>query len=95
MIFINAKDFSTFYLNKTTQIHKHHIRKRFRVPEGGILGFGPSAENKPRAGVMKISGDDKTLERLDSHVPVHNLAQERNVGCINYGLTITGKFIVL
>ena len=68
----------------------------FEYQKGAIFGFGPSAENEPKAGVMKISGiDDETLQRLDSNVPVHNLAQERNVGCINYGLSITGKFIAL
>ena len=35
--------------------------------------------------------DSNTLDKLDTHVQVHNLAQERNVGCINYGLAISGK----
>ena len=66
----------------------------FDYQRGAIFGFGPSAELEPRGGVMKVSTvDDKTLKTLDDNVPVHNLAQERNVGCINYGLSISGKFV--
>ena len=40
---------------------------------------------------MKLCNtDSNTLDKLDTHVQIHNLAQERNVGCINYGLAISG-----
>ena len=41
---------------------------------------------------MKLCNtESNTLDKLDTHVQIHNLAQERNVGCINYGLAISGK----
>ena len=64
----------------------------FDYQRGAIFGFGPSAELEPRGGVMRIKDvDEDTLKTLDDNVPVHNLAQERNVGCVNYGLSISGK----
>ena len=63
----------------------------FKLQKGAIFGFGPSSEMQPSMGALKVSGvDDETLKKLDSNVAVHNMAQERNVGCINYGLSISG-----
>ncbi len=63
----------------------------FDLQKGAIFGFGPSSEMQPRMGVLKVSGlDNESLKKLDSNVDVHNMAQERNVGCINYGLSRSG-----
>ena len=60
--------------------------------KGAIFGFGPSAELEPTGNVLKLCNtDSNTLDKLDTHVQIHHFAQERNVGCINYGLAITGK----
>ena len=64
----------------------------FNTQKGAIFGFGPSAELEPTGNVLKLCNtDSNTLDKLDTHVQIHHFAQERNVGCINYGLAITGK----
>ena len=65
----------------------------FITQKGAIFGFGLSAELELTGNVLKLccNTDSNTLDKLDTHVQVHNLAQERNVGCINYGLAISGK----
>lgn len=35
--------------------------------------------------------DEKTISKLDENVKVHNIGEERNVGLINYELSIRGK----
>ena len=64
----------------------------FDTQKGTIFGFGPSAELEPTGNVLKLCNtDSNTLDKLDTHVQIHDLAQERNVGSINYGLVISGK----
>ena len=64
----------------------------FNTEKGAIFGFGPSAELEPTGNVLKLCNtDSNTLDKLDTHVQIHNLAQEWNVGCINYSLAISGK----
>ena len=64
----------------------------FNTQKGAIFGFGPSAELEPTGNVLKLCNtDSNTLDKLDTHVQIHNLAQEWNVGCINYSLAISGK----
>ena len=63
----------------------------FNYQKGAIFGFGPSAEKETNS-VLKIADvDDKTLEKIEKFVPVHNLSEERNVGMVNYEINIRGK----
>ena len=65
----------------------------FDTQKGAILGFGPSAELEPIGNVLKLCNtDSNTLDKLDTHVQIRNLAQERSVGCINYGLAISQQY---
>ena len=60
--------------------------------KGDIFGFGPSALKDTAADVLKISAVSKEeLSTLDKNVQVHNIGEERNVGMINYELSIRGK----
>ena len=61
----------------------------FNTQKGAIFGFGPSAELEHTGNVCNT--DSNTLDKLDTHAQIHNLAQEWNVGCINYILAISGK----
>ena len=64
----------------------------FNTQKGAIFGFGPSAELEPTGNVLKLCNtDSNTLDKLDTHVQIRNLVQERSVGCINYGLAISGE----
>ena len=64
----------------------------FDTQKGAIFGFGPSAELEPTANVLKLCNTNSNiLDKLDTHVQIHNLAQEKNVGCINSDLAISGK----
>ena len=56
----------------------------FHTQKGAIFGFGPSEELEPTGNVLKLCNtDSNNLDKLVTHVQIHNLAQERNVGCIN------------
>ena len=49
----------------------------FNTQKGAIFGFGPSAELEPTGNVLKLCNtDSNTLDKLDTHVQIHNLAQE-------------------
>ena len=49
----------------------------FNTQKGVIFGFGPSAELEPTGNVLKLCNtDSNTLDELDTHVQIHNLAQE-------------------
>ena len=64
----------------------------FNTQKSAIFGFCPSAELEPTGNVLKLfNTDSNTLDKLDTRVQIHNLAKERNVQCINYGLAISGK----
>ena len=64
----------------------------FNTQKGAIFGFGPSAELEHTGNVLKLCNtDSNTLNKLDTHIQICNLAQEWNVGCINYSLAISGK----
>ena len=64
----------------------------FNTQKSAIFGFGPSAELEPTGNVLKLfNTDSNTLDKLDTRVQIHNLAKERNVQCINYGLAISGE----
>ena len=64
----------------------------FNTQKGAIFGSGPSAELESTGNVLKLfNTDSNTLDKLDTNVQIHNLAQEWNVGCINYSLALSGK----
>ena len=49
----------------------------FNTQKGAIFGFGPSAELEPTGNALKLCyTDSSTLDELDTHVQIHNLAQE-------------------
>ena len=49
----------------------------FNTQKGAIFGFGPSAELEPTGNVLKLCNtDSNTLDKLDTHVQIHNLALE-------------------
>ena len=53
----------------------------FNTQKGAIFGFGPSAELERIGNVLKLCNtDSNALDRLDTHVQIHNLSQGRNVG---------------
>ena len=64
----------------------------FAVQKGALFGFGPQALDTTGT-KLKISTASPCIKRkLDSgYVPLHNLAEERNVGLTNYELDIRGK----
>ena len=57
----------------------------FDYQKGAIFGFGPSAA-ADTGKITKMSNlDTETLEKMDANVLVHNVLEERNMGCIEYG----------
>ena len=46
----------------------------FNTQKGAIFGFGPSAELEHTGNVCNT--DSNTLDKLDTHAQIHNLAQE-------------------
>ena len=49
----------------------------FNTQKGAIFGFGLSAELERIGNVLKLCNtDSNALDRLDTHVQIHNLAQE-------------------
>ena len=53
----------------------------FNTQKGAIFGFGPSAELERIGNVLKLCNtDSNALDRLDTHVQIHNLSLGRNVG---------------
>ena len=64
----------------------------FEHQKGAIFGFGKNATSDTANHVAKIcSMDKKQVEVLDKNVQTHNIGEERNVGMINYELSIRGK----
>ena len=64
----------------------------FSLQKGAIFGFGPNKDDDTGT-VLKISDltEKEVMEMDASHVQVHNLGEENNVGCVNYELNIRGK----
>ena len=59
----------------------------FHHQKGAIFGFGKDADQKTN--VFKVStATPEQLEKLDAHVDVHNIGEERNVGSFNYACTV-------
>ena len=49
----------------------------FNTQKGAIFGFGPSAELEHTGNVLKLCNtDSNTLNKLDTHIQICNLAQE-------------------
>ena len=60
------------------------------VQKGALFGFGSTADNDTGS-LLKIStASDEVMEKLDKD-PIHNLAEERSVGLVNYCIQIRGK----
>eukprot|EP00111_Clytia_hemisphaerica_P014148 TCONS_00041682-protein len=58
----------------------------FHHQKGAIFGFGKDADQKTN--VFKVSkATTDQLAKLDAHVDVHNIGEERNVGSFNYACT--------
>lgn len=62
----------------------------FALQRGSIFGFGPQAD-KDTGSILKISTADDSKRLKLEKAPVHNLAEERSVGYVNYELNIRGK----
>ena len=64
----------------------------FSLQRGAIFGFGPNKDDDTGT-VLKISdlSQDEVSKMDESHMQVHNLGEENNVGCVNYELNIRGK----
>ena len=79
-------------IEKLIEIALPKFASCFDTQKGTIFGFCLSAKLEPTGNVLKLCNTDSNpLDKLDTHVQIHNLAKERNIGCINYGLAISGK----
>ncbi len=68
------------------------IAEGFDHQKGAIFGFGKNKSKDTDTDVVKIcSLTEKEKETLDANAQVHNLGEERNVGLVNYELSIRGK----
>ena len=64
----------------------------FAVQKGAIFGFGKQAEDQTGTKLKISAAPPDIMNKLNSkHVPLHNLAEERNVGLTNYEINIRGK----
>ena len=57
---------------------------------GAIFGFGPNAEEDTGT-ILKIEGISQVKRMKLMKAPIHNLNEERNIGFINYKISIRGK----
>ena len=51
----------------------------------GTFDFGPIADNDTGSRLKISTGSNEIMEKLDK-VPIHNLAEERSVGLVNYDI---------
>ena len=95
LLLVNLKLVSDECEHKTISLVKISLKlfsHRLLHQKGAIFGFGSAASDETSNNVLKISSVDKeTLSILDNNVQVHNIGKERNVGMINYKLSIRGK----
>ena len=66
------------------------IAKGYEHQKGGIFGFGKKKYTDTNV-VKMCDMSEEQLKMLDENVQVHNLGEERNVGLVNYELSIIGK----
>ena len=60
--------------------------------KGAIFSFGKPKDEETGKNVVKFANvSDEVMSALDRHVTVHNIGEERNVGMVNYELSIRGK----
>ena len=64
---------------------KNWFASGFGKQKSPICGFNPLSELDP------IGGWSEDIKQIRFPCCIHNLAQERNFGCINHGLRISGK----
>jgi len=73
---------------KIIRICLRKFSKGFEKQKGAIFGFGSTA-NDDTGSVLKLSTiEDKSIL---TNTPIHNLAEERNVGMLNYELNLRGR----
>ena len=62
------------------------------LQKGAIFGFGPN-KDEDTGTVLKLSSlsQEEVQKMDDGKVQVHNLGEERTVGCFNYEISIRGK----
>ena len=59
--------------------------------KGSIFGFGQSQTAETNQDVLRVSTvNSSTLHNLNQNAPVHNIGEERNVGMVNYEVSIRG-----
>ena len=66
------------------------IAEGYGHQKGGIFGFGKKKYTDTNV-VKMCDMSEEQLKMLDENVQVHNLGEERNVGLVNYELSIIGK----
>ena len=66
------------------------VAEGFSDQRGAVFGFGPKAEEETGA-ILKISTASPSKRAKLEKAPVHNLAEERSVGFINYELNLRGR----
>ena len=64
-------------IEKLIAIALPKLASGFNTKKGTIFGFGPSAELERTGNALKLCNtDSNTLDKLDTHVQIDNLAQE-------------------
>ena len=64
-------------IEKLIGIASPKFASSFNTQKGAIFGFGPSAELEHTGNVLKLCNtDSNTLNKLDTHIQIRNLAQE-------------------
>ena len=86
-LFSNADQYKDEVV-KIIRICLGKFSKGFEKQKGAIFGFGKTA-NDDTGSVLKLSTiEDKSIL---TNTPIHNLAEERNVGMLNYELNLRGR----
>ena len=64
----------------------------FEHQKGAIIGFGKNARKETSKNVAKICAmDAEEVQKLDKNAQTLNIGEERNVGMMNYELSIRRK----
>ena len=67
------------------------IAEDYEHQKGGIIGFGKKKYTCTNTNVKICDMSEEQLKMLDENVQVHNMGEERNVGLVNYDISIIGK----
>ena len=60
------------------------------VQKRATFGFGPTGDIDTGSLLKNSTASNEMMEKLDK-VPIHNLAEKRSIGLVNYGIKIKGK----